>query len=179
MSYLTLTLTGLIMAAIAYYAKKKANTTAVLANGDKVLKCHIAFGILGYFCGLLLLFFLGLGFYFGWESGENDGLASNIFIFITFLAIVYGFIYLLFYHRNHRVVFNEHSVEVFDAWGRSTCVSWDSIANAEVHTGMNEIRLYTEDGTRIKMSTMLYGLDTFRAEMYKHKPYLVQRTIAP
>lgn len=175
---LTVPLTILLMAWVIYYAQKKASTTILLENGDTVLKCHIVFGILGYACGLLLLFFLGLGLYMGWGFDEEKSWLSSIFAIITTVAILYGFVFLTFYYRRHQVVFNDVNIEVFDAWGRSKRVHWGAIKNAEINVNMQEIRLYTEDGTCLKMSLHLYGLDVFRAEMYKHKPYLVQRIIA-
>lgn len=165
------------MAWVVGHAKAKSSSIKTLNNGDIVLKNHIVFALLGYFIGLIFLFFLGLGFYFGWESNPDDTWVSYIFPVVIMLLLLYGFVYITFYYYNHRVIYNTTSITSYDAWGRNKSMKWSDIKDAEFNANMQDIRIYSKQGYRIVMSAYLYGMDDFRNEFFKHHPYLLQRII--
>ncbi|WP_136899359.1 hypothetical protein [Sphingobacterium olei] len=158
-------------------ARAKGSSTLVLENGDRVLKNHIAFAVLGYLIGLVFLFFIGLGFYFGWDSAPDKTWTSYIFPVLMLLALLYGFIYITFYYYNHRVIYNSETITAYDAWGRAKTIRWTDLKDADVNVFMQEIRLYSKQDGRIVMGRYLYGLDDFSQEFATHHPYLVQRIL--
>lgn len=93
--------------------------------------------------------------------------------------MISGCFYCLAYYRRHRVELTATELTVYDAWGRSKSAAWADIKTADFSSLMNEIRIYTKDGARLRISAFLYGLDTFRAALAQHHPYLVQRTLRP
>src|SRR5690606_9278985 len=174
---ITLLATFAIMGWTIGLAKKKGAHFQVLANGDKMLKNHIIFAILGYFLGILLLFFIGIGFYFGWETKDNETWSSYIFPIVVLLAILYGFIHLTFYYYNNRVIYNAEIITSYNAWGKTSCIKWEDLTDAEFNKNMQQIRLYSKQGERIKMSCFLYGLNDFEREFASHHPYMIQRIL--
>lgn len=174
---ITITATFAIMGWVIHTAKKKGSQVQVLRNGDNILKNHIIFAILGYSLGILLLFFIGLGFYFGWEAKEHETWSSYIFPVIVLLAILYGFIYITFYYYNHRVVYDTKKITAYNAWGKAKCIKWEDLKDAEFNKNMQEIQLYSKQGERIRMSCFLYGLKEFEREFANHHPYMVQRIL--
>ncbi|TJZ62923.1 hypothetical protein FAZ15_01040 [Sphingobacterium olei] len=158
-------------------ARAKGSSTLVLENGDRVLKNHIFFAILGYLIGFIFLFFVGLGFYDSWELAPGETWTLYIFPAIMLLALLYGFIYITFYYYNHRVIYNSETVTAYDAWGRAKSIRWTDLKDAEFNVVMQEIRPYSKQGCRIVMGRYLYGLDDFTQGFATHHPYLVQRIL--
>ncbi len=177
MGFITTFVTFAIMGWVISTARKKGSYVQALENGEKMLKNHVIFAILGYFCGIVFLFFIGIGFYFGWETTPNETWSSYIFPVFVLLALLYGFIYITFYYYNHRVIYNSESITAYDAWGKAKSIKWEDLKDAEFNSNMQEIRLYSKQGHRIKMSCLLYGLKDFQLEFAIHHPYLVQRIL--
>lgn len=172
-SILTMTLIIVIVLLVKAFAKQKSMTLGLNAEGMKVLKCHIIYGILGYLCLLLFIVSIGIIYYFGW--GNDLQLTDYAIIFIMIGLIVYGAIYMISYYYNHRVAYDHHSIYVYNAWGKCKIVQWKDLKDVTVNTTMQEITLYTKDAVRVKMSIILYGLDDFKNEFAKHHPYMAAR----
>lgn len=169
-SILTITLITVITILVKHFAKQKSMTVGLNAEGMKVLKCHIIYGILGYFCLLLLIFSVGIIYYFGW--GSDPKLTDYIIACIMIGLIVYGAIYMISYYYNHSVAYDHYNIYVYNAWGKCKIVQWKDLKDVTVNTTMQEISLYTKDTVRVKMSMILYGLGDFKNEFAKHHPYM-------
>lgn len=160
-------------------ARIKENSFENTLHGVKILKNHALFAILGYCIGLIFIFFIGLGYYFNWDMGEDSSWGSILFSTLFMACLFYGFLYTTNYYHNHKVYLGENKISVINAWGKATTINWDEIKDADFDKTRHEICLYAQDGTRIRISGLLYGLPAFHAELAKHKPYLVARTVPP
>ncbi len=161
---------------VYWWTNRQAKTAMTIAPGITLLKNNIIFAILGYVCAALFVGILALVGTVGLGQGD-DVLYAVISLAVILPLTAYGCYYCLSFYRRHRVELAEGGLTVYDAWGRPKAAAWAEIKNAEFNGFMNEIRLYTKDGRRLRICAFLYGLDIFRAELAKHDPYLVQRTI--
>lgn len=160
-------------------ARKKENVFENTLHGTKILKNHSLFAILGYFIGLIFVFFLGLGYYSNWNMGQDNSWSSILFSALLMASLFYGFLYTTNYYHNHKVYLGEHNISVINAWGKAKTIHWDEIKDADFDKNWYEIRLFAQDGTKLNISGLLYGLAEFHAKLAKHKPYLVARTVPP
>lgn len=160
-------------------ARKKENSFENTQHGVKILKNHILFAILGYCIGLIFVFFIGLGYYFNWDMGQDSSWLLILFSALLMASLFYGFLYITNYYHNHKVYIGENKISVINAWGKAKTINWDEIKDAEFDKTRHEIRLYAQDGTSVCISGLLYGLAAFHAKLAKHKPYLVARTLRP
>lgn len=172
-SLITTVLTFIIIAFVLKYAKKRSLSIAQTANGNRVLKCHIIFAILGYMCLLLFIGFLGIILYFG--LGSHDNWSDYIFSTIIIGLFIYGGLYLTKYYYNHRVEYNNNDLTVYNAWGKYKTITWKDVNDFSINTNMQEITLYTKDGRKAKISMIIYGLDDFKKEFVSHHPYMATR----
>ncbi|MFC7526778.1 hypothetical protein ACFQRK_22665 [Parapedobacter sp. GCM10030251] len=162
---------------ILYRWTSQQGTNAITVSpGVALLKNSVFFAILGYVCGVMFLGLIALVVFVG--LGKEDDFWYAIVSLAIFLPLTgYGCFYCLAYYHRHRVELTETGLTVYDAWGRSKSTEWAGIKTADFNSLMNEIRVYTKDRERLRISSFLYGLDVFRTELAKHHPYLVQRTL--
>ncbi len=167
-----------VVVAIYWWTNRQGNNATIVSPGVTLLKNNVVFAILGYVCGAMFLGLIALVGFVGLGKGD-DFWYSIVSLAVFMPSAGFGCFYCLAYYRRHRVELTETGLTVFNAWGESKSGAWTDIKSADFSSLMNEIRLYTKDGRRLRISSLLYGLDVFRTELAKHHPYLVQRTLRP
>ncbi|SEL40518.1 hypothetical protein [Parapedobacter koreensis] len=177
----TIITTFLIVSTVStlyWWTNQQGNNATAVSPGVTLLKNNVFFAILGYVCAAMFVGLIALASFVG--LGDEDDFWYAIASFAIVLPLTgYGCFYCLAYYRRHRVELTAGGMTVYDAWGCSKTAAWADIKSADFNSFMNEIRVYTKDGERLRISSLLYGLDVFRAELAKHHPYLVQRTLRP
>ncbi|MGN0002642.1 MAG: hypothetical protein ACI35V_04330 [Sphingobacterium composti] len=155
--------------------KKKSLHVEVLSDNKKLLKSNVIYGILGYFTIILFLFFIALGLYLDWDMGENPSILDFVFSGTMILGILYIAIYLTMYYYNHRVIYDFNSIIVYNAWGKSKSISWNDINDVEINNTMKHILIRSKTGEYVKISSIIYGLESFKMEFAQHHPFMAQQ----
>ena len=84
-------------------------------------------------------------------------------------------IYSLLYYYNHKVVYNSNEIIVHSAFKNCKIIKWENISDVTFNAGMNEYTFYTSENTKVKISSLFYGLEDFKNEFIKHNPFLVEK----
>jgi|SRR5690606_9526106 ABC-type multidrug transport system fused ATPase/permease subunit len=162
---------------IRSYAKKKGNEVIILSDDKKQLKSHIIYCIAGFLC---VITFLGLLISLIYSNFEID---LNTKEPITSYFIIYGVLFMfaalgtysLLYYYNHKVVYNSNEIIVHNAFKNCKIIKWENISDVTFNAGMNEYTFHTSENTKVKISSLFYGLEDFKNEFIKHSPFLVEK----
>lgn len=162
---------------IRTYAKKKGNEVIMLSNDKRQLKPHIIYAICGYICLVIFLALLTAFIYSGFETTTNykeTYMTSTLVYSVLFMFLVFG-IYSLLYFYNHKVVYDSNEIIVHSAFKNCKIIKWKNINDVTFNAGMNEYTFRTSENTKVKVSSLFYGLNDFKSELKNHNPFIEEK----
>jgi hypothetical protein len=160
MNILTYTLIFIGVIALSKYLTAKSNEPVLEVSGVKVMKADKAFAYMGYLSILLGTVFPVL-YYVDVYNRDDKFLIASLLMLAVFGLMG---LYMILYHRNTRVEFNETMVKSTNFLGNSKRINWSDIKNIKYLATAKWLSLRNES-TKVNVPVILKGFGQFKKEL--------------
>jgi len=153
---LTLLVTLAGAAIITLMAKATNKEVPVNENGQILLRMHWAYKLTAIVCFLFTAAFLVIPFI------DPAGSAPS-YIALVFMLLMFGGFTILcwLFYKKHYVLFDDTSIEVHSALGKTTTMRWDEINDASFNLNSGLLTLTTKSGQKAGVHHHLAGFPKF------------------
>lgn len=150
---------GVVVVLLTWYVTKQATRKPIETAGKTVLKFHViwavmAFVFMGFSLLLLVYSFVIL------DPADAETAALVFMVVIAILVSAFG-IWLYLYYQNHKVIYDEHGIVVYNHKGRETTFRREDIHQVKYNGLRSSFYIVLHNHKKVAVHEYLTGAREF------------------